>query len=124
MSDRGQRNGSPPSGLERFERLARRLFAVKKRELEKERANFDSAREAEKKRKLRAAANSRRVPMEATETAKLRCSFCGKSADDVTYLLAGGGKPPDVYICDACVNICVAIIEKTKASGSAQNPPA
>jgi hypothetical protein len=30
-----------------------------------------------------------------------RCSFCGKSRDEVTYLVAG----PNVYICDACIQI-------------------
>lgn len=30
---------------------------------------------------------------------RLACSFCGKSADDVTKLVAG----PKVYICDECV---------------------
>ncbi len=36
----------------------------------------------------------------------LRCSFCGKSQDQVKKLIAG----PDVYICDACVELCNEII--------------
>ena len=32
----------------------------------------------------------------------LRCSFCGKSRDEVRKLIAG----PTVYICDECVNLC------------------
>jgi ATP-dependent Clp protease ATP-binding subunit ClpX len=55
--------------------------------------------------------------MEATD-APLQCSFCGKTADQVQFLLSGG-TPPTVYICGACVDIGAAIIEKTKASGTA-----
>ena len=36
----------------------------------------------------------------------LRCSFCGKSRDEVRKLIAG----PTVYICDECVNLCHDII--------------
>ncbi|HVH64699.1 MAG TPA: ClpX C4-type zinc finger protein [Candidatus Acidoferrum sp.] len=37
---------------------------------------------------------------------KLRCSFCGKSKDEVNRLIAG----PGVFICDACVALCNQII--------------
>lgn len=37
----------------------------------------------------------------------VRCSFCGKSQDDVEKLIAG----PGVYICDECVDLCVDIVE-------------
>lgn len=41
----------------------------------------------------------------------LRCSFCGKSQNDVRKLIAG----PSVYICDECVDLCNDIIrEETK----------
>src|SRR6516164_9438983 len=36
----------------------------------------------------------------------LRCSFCGKSQNDVRKLIAG----PTVYICDECVELCNDII--------------
>lgn len=36
----------------------------------------------------------------------LRCSFCGKSQDDVKKLIAGH----TVYICDECINLCNEII--------------
>jgi cyclic pyranopterin monophosphate synthase len=36
----------------------------------------------------------------------LRCSFCGKSQDEVKKLIAG----PTVYICNECTDICNAII--------------
>lgn len=35
-----------------------------------------------------------------------RCSFCGKSQENVRKLIAG----PDVYICDACIELCNEII--------------
>ena len=31
-----------------------------------------------------------------------RCSFCGKSQDDVYTLVAG----PNVHICDECIDLC------------------
>ena len=39
----------------------------------------------------------------------LRCSFCGKSQDEVRKLIAG---PEGVFICNECVDICVGIIEE------------
>ncbi|MGB9668289.1 MAG: ATP-dependent Clp protease ATP-binding subunit ClpX [bacterium] len=36
----------------------------------------------------------------------LRCSFCGKSQNEVKKLIAG----PGVYICDQCVRICMDIL--------------
>jgi len=36
----------------------------------------------------------------------LRCSFCGKSQDEVRKLIAG----PNVYICDECIELCNDII--------------
>lgn len=38
----------------------------------------------------------------------LRCSFCGKSQDQVKRLIAG----PNVYICDECVELCQEIIQE------------
>ena len=40
---------------------------------------------------------------------KVRCSFCGKSQDQVRKLIAG---PNGAYICDECVDICNEIIEE------------
>lgn len=37
---------------------------------------------------------------------QLRCSFCGKSQDQVRRLIAG----PGVYICDECIELCSEII--------------
>ena len=40
----------------------------------------------------------------------LRCSFCGKSQNEVKKLIAG----PGVYICDECIDLCTDIIEEEK----------
>ncbi len=38
----------------------------------------------------------------------LRCSFCGKSQEEVKKLIAG----PAVYICDECIELCNEIVEE------------
>ena len=38
----------------------------------------------------------------------VRCSFCGKSQDEVRKIVAG----PGVYICNECVELCKEIIDK------------
>lgn len=43
---------------------------------------------------------------------KLRCSFCGKSEDEVSKLVAG----PKAYICDECVAIAVRIMRENSLS--------
>ena len=42
-----------------------------------------------------------------------RCSFCGKSQDQVQRLIAG---PSGVYICDECIDLCREIIEEEQAT--------
>jgi hypothetical protein len=49
----------------------------------------------------------------------LWCSFCHKTQRDVKKLIAG----PNVYICDECVDICLAIIKEDKAEGEAGSQP-
>lgn len=39
---------------------------------------------------------------------QLKCSFCGKSQEQVKRLIAG----PNVYICDECIELCQEIIEE------------
>src|SRR5690625_624849 len=39
---------------------------------------------------------------------QLKCSFCGKSQDQVRKLVAG----PGVYICDECIELCNDIVEE------------
>ena len=43
----------------------------------------------------------------------LACSFCGRSEHEVTNLVAG----PRVYICDACIDTCSAIVAAERAKG-------
>ena len=38
----------------------------------------------------------------------LKCSFCGKSQEQVRKLIAG----PGVYICDECVDLCNEILDE------------
>ncbi len=40
---------------------------------------------------------------------KIRCSFCGKSQQQVRKLIAG---PNGAYICDECIEICAEIIDE------------
>jgi ATP-dependent Clp protease ATP-binding subunit ClpX len=42
------------------------------------------------------------MPRKDSQETKLRCSFCGKSQDEVKRLIAG----PTVYICDECIDLC------------------
>ena len=46
--------------------------------------------------------------MARSDTPKsVRCSFCGKTQDEVRKIVAG----PGVYICDECVDLCNSIID-------------
>jgi ATP-dependent protease Clp ATPase subunit len=38
----------------------------------------------------------------------LKCSFCGKTQNQVIKLIAG----PGVYICDQCIDLCNQIVEE------------
>jgi ClpX C4-type zinc finger len=38
-----------------------------------------------------------------------RCSFCGKTSQEVAKLIAG----PGVYICNECVGLCTEILDKS-----------
>lgn len=40
---------------------------------------------------------------------KVRCSFCGKSQDQVKKLIAGSN---NVFICDECIDLCAEILEE------------
>jgi ATP-dependent Clp protease ATP-binding subunit ClpX len=42
------------------------------------------------------------------EKGHLKCSFCGKTQDQVRKLVAG----PGVYICDECIELCTEIVEE------------
>ena len=46
----------------------------------------------------------------------LRCSFCGKSSEQVRKLIAG----PGVYICDECIELCKEILEEELLGSSTE----
>ncbi len=45
--------------------------------------------------------------MPNNNTRSVKCSFCGKSQENVKKIIAG----PGVYICDECIGVCQEIIE-------------
>ncbi|MCP9775606.1 ATP-dependent protease ATP-binding subunit ClpX [Cyanobium sp. WAJ14-Wanaka] len=47
--------------------------------------------------------------------AHLKCSFCGKSQEQVRKLIAG----PGVYICDECIDLCNEILDEELVDGQA-----
>ncbi|HAA26923.1 MAG TPA: ATP-dependent Clp protease ATP-binding subunit ClpX, partial [Cyanobacteria bacterium UBA8553] len=48
----------------------------------------------------------------------LKCSFCGKSQEQVRKLIAG----PGVYICDECVDLCNEILDEELLDSSTPAP--
>src|SRR5574344_815305 len=42
------------------------------------------------------------------DDSRLKCSFCGKTQDQVKKLIAG----PEVYICDKCIELCNEILDE------------
>ena len=50
--------------------------------------------------------------------AHLKCSFCGKSQDQVRKLIAG----PGVYICDECIDLCNEILDEELLDNQTKNP--
>src|SRR6476646_2520315 len=48
----------------------------------------------------------------------LKCSFCGKSQEQVRKLIAG----PGVYICDECVDLCNEILDEELLDSGAPAP--
>ncbi len=51
---------------------------------------------------------------------KLRCSFCGKTQNEVDKLIAGEG----VYICNECVRLCTDIIDEEDDATQGEGLPA
>ncbi|MDB9519733.1 ATP-dependent protease ATP-binding subunit ClpX [Roseofilum reptotaenium CS-1145] len=49
----------------------------------------------------------------------LKCSFCGKSQEQVRKLIAG----PGVYICDECVELCNEILDEELFDSSSTSAP-
>ncbi len=48
---------------------------------------------------------------------RLKCSFCGKTQDQVKKLIAG----PGVYVCDECVDLCNEILDEELFDSSSQS---
>ena len=55
--------------------------------------------------------------------ARNRCSFCGKDEDQVRKLIAGGGANRP-FICDACVTLCMEIVDEDLSNRARPEPPA
>ncbi|MDP4117984.1 MAG: ATP-dependent protease ATP-binding subunit ClpX [Bacillota bacterium] len=54
----------------------------------------------------------------AKESNKIcKCSFCGKSSEEVERLIEG----PDVYICNECIDVCSSILDETMAEDNFAN---
>jgi hypothetical protein len=62
--------------------------------------------------------------LDASELASLRCSFCGKSREEVPTLIAGqgiidpstGAVIGPVYICNECITICAEMLAEQPPS--------
>lgn len=50
---------------------------------------------------------------------KIRCSFCGKTQEQVKKLIAGSN---NVYICDECIDLCAEILEEEFDGHEEENP--
>ncbi|MBQ9833543.1 MAG: ATP-dependent Clp protease ATP-binding subunit ClpX, partial [Clostridia bacterium] len=48
------------------------------------------------------------MPKHVDDKAAVKCSFCGKSQDEVQRIIAGAG----VYICTVCIELCQEIIDE------------
>lgn len=58
--------------------------------------------------------------MSKNDDSRLKCSFCGKTQDQVKKLIAG----PEVYICDECVELCNEILDEEFFEGKEKDPKA
>lgn len=56
--------------------------------------------------------------MAKNSESRLKCSFCGKTQDQVKKLIAG----PEVYICDECVDLCNEILDEEFFEEQGQEP--
>lgn len=58
--------------------------------------------------------------MSNLDDSRLKCSFCGKTQDQVKKLIAG----PEVYICDECVELCNEILDEEFFEGKEKDAKA
>ncbi len=61
---------------------------------------------------------SARKPQPRSSKPDLHCSFCGKSAKEVSSLVAGGAIP-GVHICGPCIGVAARIVEGLPTEGFA-----
>src|SRR5579862_1247946 len=59
------------------------------------------------------------MPQNPRHEEPIRCSFCGRAAEEVHSIIAG----PNVYICDGCINSSVDILRTNMAAIAAPRPP-
>ena len=52
---------------------------------------------------------------------KIRCSFCGKSQEQVRKMIAGTGN--NVFICDECIELCSEILEEELGHEEGEKQP-
>lgn len=55
--------------------------------------------------------------MASNDKKEIRCSFCGRSQDEVKRLIAG----PNAYICNDCVSICADLVESEVEDGATED---
>jgi ATP-dependent Clp protease ATP-binding subunit ClpX len=75
---------------------------------EKMRLNFSFAYELQLNISFRSSQGVKALFKFNDEKGQLKCSFCGKTQDQVRKLVAG----PGVYICDECIELCTEIVEE------------
>ena len=54
----------------------------------------------------------------------LRCSFCHKTEDQISKLIASPPNYPRAYICDECVVVCYSILKDERQHGTPLGHPA
>ncbi|MFC3981277.1 MULTISPECIES: ClpX C4-type zinc finger protein [Streptosporangium] len=59
------------------------------------------------------------MPVTSFAEQEIHCSFCAKPKTEVEKVIAG----PGVYICNECVDLCVAILAETRTSTAEQGEP-
>lgn len=58
------------------------------------------------------------MPASSFTEQDILCSFCAKSKSKVEKVIAG----PGVYICNECVDLCVAILAETRVAAERPSP--
>lgn len=96
------------------EKALRAVAEAAKREAERKEAERKEAerKEAERKKAEAADTATRNVKMNsrsAVQTIPI-CSFCGKTQDEVNWLIRGN----QAYICENCVDSCAELIEQKR----------